>query len=153
MMKVTIWAVALSLAAFSASAQAQQKTELARELIEARPFQVWVDRMIFVSKQRALLPYTGSDLRPDQLEIIRGVSVGEWSNARDEVLTLYVEALAQSYSADALKKLIAFYADEELQTALAMGASAQSLATDAYIALTPEVEARIKTRLTTELED
>ena len=109
--------------------------------------------MIFVSKQRAILPYTGSDLRPEQLEIIRSVSVAEWSAAREEVVAIYAEALAQTYSEDALRKLIAFYADVELQTALAMGASAETLAITAYSALTPEVEARIKTRLTTELEN
>ncbi len=146
-------AVAMSLFATSLFGQERDTSDLVRELIAAPPFQTKIDRIVFLSKHRALLPFTGSDLRPDQIEIIRSISVNEWSEARGEVVDLYVEAFAKTYSEDALKKLIAFYADEELQNALAMQASAETRATDTLISLTPLVEARIKSRMTKELSD
>lgn len=153
MTRATLAAIAISLSALGVSAQERETSDLARELIAAPPFQTQIDRMIFVAKHRALLPFTGSDLRPDQIEIIRSISVNEWSKARAEVVDIYVEAFAQTYSDEALKKLIAFYGDEELQTALAMQASAETRARETLSSLTPLVEARIKTRMTTELSD
>ena len=153
MTRVLLAAIAISLSAISISAQERDTSVLARELIASPPFQTKIDRIVFLSKHRALLPFTGSVLRPDQIEIIRSISVNEWSKARSEVVDLYVEAFAKTYSEDALKKLIAFYADEELQIALAMEASAETRATEALMSLTPLVEARIKTRMTTELSD
>ena len=146
-------AIVMNLLATGLSAQQQDTYELARELIEARHFQTKIDRLVFLSKHQALLPFTGSDLRPDQIEIIRSITVDEWSKARNEVVELYVEAFAQGYSEDALKKLIAFYSDVELQTALAMEASAETRVIEAHKSLSPRVEARIKTRMTTELSD
>ncbi|MEO0767565.1 MAG: hypothetical protein AAFY75_16250 [Pseudomonadota bacterium] len=153
MTRVALAAMMLSLSAVNVGAQERATSDLARDLIAVRHFQTQIDRMIFVAKHRALLPFTGSDLRPDQIEIIRSISVNEWSKARAEVVDIYVEAFARTYSDDALKKLIAFYGDEELQTALAMQASAETRASETMMSLSPLVEARIKTRMTTELSD
>ena len=146
-------AIVMSLFATNLLAQEDDRATLARELIAAPPFQTKIDRIVFLSKHQGLLPFTGSDLRPDQIEVIRSITVDEWSKARDEVVDLYVEAFAKTYSEDALKKLIAFYADEDLQIALAMETSAETLANDTLMSLTPLVDARIKTRMTTELTD
>lgn len=146
-------ALTFSLCAAALAAQDSAKAELAAELVKAKPFQIWIDRVVFVSKQRALLPYTGTDLDPEQMEVVRSIFVQEWTNARSEIEAVYAEALSTTYSENTLQKLIDFYADVELQNALAMRASAETFAFEGFSEISPLVDARIKTRMTTELDD
>jgi len=149
----TSLALTFSLCAAALAAQENAKTELATELVKAKPFQIWIDRVVFVSKQRALLPYTGTDLEPEQMEVVRSIFVQEWTNARSEIEAVYAKALSTTYSEDNLQKLIDFYTDVELQNALAMRASVETFAFEGFSEISPLVDARIKTRMTTELDD
>ena len=146
-------AIAFSVCAAALAAETPSKAELAAELVKAKPFQIWIDRVVFASKQRALLPYTGTDLEPEQMEVVRRIFVQEWSAARSEIEAVYADALSTTYSIDNMQRLIAFYADEDLQNALAMRASTDTRAFDGYSSISTMVEARIKTRMTTELDD